>query len=90
LSTAALRFKRSTSRIWRVDATSEIPDHDYVVPLDQAALRRPGSDVTILSWVLMLHFSLDAAQQLTNERIAAEVLDVRILAPIDYQLSAIR
>jgi pyruvate dehydrogenase E1 component beta subunit len=68
-----------------VDATSEIPDHDYVVPLDQAALRRPGSDVTILSWLLMLHFSLDAAQQLTNERIAAEVLDVRSLAPIDYQ-----
>ena len=68
-----------------VDATSEIPDHDYVVPLDQAALRRPGSDVTILSWLLMLHFSLDAAQQLTKEGIAAEVLDVRSLAPIDYQ-----
>jgi pyruvate/2-oxoglutarate/acetoin dehydrogenase E1 component len=41
-----------------VDATSEIPDHDYVVPLDQAAVRRPGSDLTILSWLLMLHFSL--------------------------------
>lgn len=68
-----------------VDATSEIPDHDYIVPLDQAALRRPGSDVTILSWLLMLHFSLDAAQQLTKEGIAAEVLDLRSLAPIDYQ-----
>jgi pyruvate dehydrogenase E1 component beta subunit len=33
----------------------------------------------------MLHFSLDAAQQLTNEGIDAEVLDVRSLAPIDYQ-----
>jgi pyruvate dehydrogenase E1 component beta subunit len=33
----------------------------------------------------MLHFSLDAAQQLTKEGIAAEVLDVRSLAPIDYQ-----
>jgi pyruvate dehydrogenase E1 component beta subunit len=68
-----------------VDATSEIPDHDYVVPLDQAALRRPGSDVTILSWLLMLHYSLNAAQQLISEGVDAEVLDVRSLAPIDYQ-----
>ena len=49
-----------------VDATSEIPDQDYVVPLDQAAVRRSGSEVTILSWLLMLHFSLDAAQQLAG------------------------
>ncbi|MEA3145944.1 MAG: acetoin:2,6-dichlorophenolindophenol oxidoreductase subunit beta [Verrucomicrobiota bacterium] len=68
-----------------VDATSEIPDHDYLVPLDKAALRRPGSEVTILSWLLMLHFSLEAAQQLTNEGIDAEVIDVRSLAPVDYQ-----
>jgi pyruvate/2-oxoglutarate/acetoin dehydrogenase E1 component len=68
-----------------VDATSEIPDHDYIVPLDQAALRRTGSDVTILSWLLMLHLSLDAAQQLSNEGVDAEVIDVRSLAPIDYQ-----
>jgi pyruvate/2-oxoglutarate/acetoin dehydrogenase E1 component len=69
-----------------VDGTSEIPEHDYVVPLDQAALRRPGSDVTILSWLLMLHYSLDAAQRLLNEGIDAEVIDVRSLAPIDYQV----
>lgn len=68
-----------------VDATSEIPDHDYVVPLDQAAVRRPGSDVTLLSWLLMLHLSLDAAQRLANEGVEAEVIDVRSLAPIDYQ-----
>jgi pyruvate/2-oxoglutarate/acetoin dehydrogenase E1 component len=69
-----------------VDATSEIPDDDYMVPLNQAALRRPGSDVTILSWLLMLHFSLDAARQLINEGVDAEVIDVRSLAPIDYQV----
>jgi pyruvate/2-oxoglutarate/acetoin dehydrogenase E1 component len=68
-----------------VDATSEIPDHDYVVPLDQAAVRRSGSEVTILSWLLMLHFSLDAAQQVAGEGVNAEVVDVRSLAPIDYQ-----
>jgi pyruvate/2-oxoglutarate/acetoin dehydrogenase E1 component len=68
-----------------VDATSEIPGQDYVVPLDQAAVRRSGSEVTILSWLLMLHFSLEAAQQLAGEGVDAEVIDVRSLAPIDYQ-----
>ena len=67
-----------------VDATSEIPELDYVVALDQAAVRRSGSQVTILSWLLMLHFSLEAAQHLAGERIEAEVIDVRSLAPFDY------
>jgi pyruvate/2-oxoglutarate/acetoin dehydrogenase E1 component len=68
-----------------VDAASEIPDGDYVVPLDQAAVRRSGSEVTILSWLLMLHFSLDAARQLASEGVDAEVIDVRSLAPVDYR-----
>jgi pyruvate dehydrogenase E1 component beta subunit len=69
-----------------VDATSEIPDTDYTVPLDQAAVRRPGSDVTILSWLLMAHLSLDAAQRLADEGVDVEVIDVRSLAPIDYRI----
>jgi len=66
------------------DATSEIPDHDYVVPLDQAAVRRQGSHVTILAWLLMAHHALAAARILANEGIEAEVVDVRSLAPLDY------
>ena len=68
-----------------VDATSEIPDHDYLVPLDQAAVRRSGSQVTVLSWLLMLHYSLAAAQQLAGEGLDVEVIDLRSLAPIDFQ-----
>jgi pyruvate/2-oxoglutarate/acetoin dehydrogenase E1 component len=68
-----------------VDATSEIPDHDYLVPLDRAAVRRRGSQVTILSWLLMLHFSLDAAQRLAGERVDTEVIDLRSLSPIDFE-----
>jgi pyruvate dehydrogenase E1 component beta subunit len=69
-----------------VDATSEIPDDDYTVPLGQAVVRRPGSDLTILSWLLMLHLSLDAADQLARQRADAEVIDVRSLTPIDYEI----
>lgn len=68
-----------------VDATSEIPDGDYTVPLDRAAVRRPGTDVTVLGWLLMAHFAAAAAEKLAAEGISAEVIDVRSLSPIDYE-----
>jgi pyruvate dehydrogenase E1 component beta subunit len=68
-----------------VDATSEIPDEDYVVPLDRAAVRREGRHVTILGWLLMAHFAAAAAEILAKEGIEAEVIDVRSLSPIDYE-----
>ena len=67
-----------------VDATSEIPVEDYVVPLGTAAVRRAGDHVTILAWLLMAHFALGAARQLEAEGIDAEVIDVRSLSPFDY------
>jgi pyruvate dehydrogenase E1 component beta subunit len=67
-----------------VDATSEIPDGDYTLPLDKAAVCREGKDVTILGWLLMRHHALAAAQQLAAEGIDAEVIDVRSLAPLDF------
>ena len=67
-----------------VDATSEIPDADYVVPLDRAAVRREGGRATILAWLLMAHFAMQAAQRLAEEGIEAEVIDVRSLAPLDW------
>ncbi len=68
-----------------VDATSDIPDEDYTVPLDRAAVRRPGSHVTILAWLLMAHFARQAADILAAEGIDAEIIDVRSLSPIDYE-----
>jgi pyruvate/2-oxoglutarate/acetoin dehydrogenase E1 component len=67
-----------------VDATSEVPDGDYTVPLDRAAVRRAGSQVTILAWLLMAHFARHAADDLAALGIDAEVIDVRSLAPVDY------
>src|SRR4029077_10522580 len=67
-----------------VDATSDVPDDDYVVPLDRAEVKRRGSRGTLLAWLLMLPFSLQAAEQLAAEGIDCEVIDVRSLSPIDY------
>ena len=68
-----------------VDATADIPDEDYTVPLDKAAVCREGDDVTILGWLLMLHYSIQAAEQLAGEGIRAEVIDVRSLSPLDFE-----
>jgi pyruvate/2-oxoglutarate/acetoin dehydrogenase E1 component/TPP-dependent pyruvate/acetoin dehydrogenase alpha subunit len=68
-----------------VDATSDVPEGDYTVPLDRAAVRRAGAQVTVLAWLLMLHYALQAAEQLAGEGIDVEVIDVRCLSPIDYE-----
>ena len=68
-----------------VDATSAVPDGDYTVPLEKAAVRRVGSHVTVLAWLLMAHFAEQAAGRLAAEGIEVEVIDVRSLHPIDYE-----
>src|SRR5262249_3551976 len=55
------------------DATSEIPDGDYTVPLDKASVCRQGSRVTILAWLLMRHHAMAAAEVLASEGIDVEV-----------------
>ena len=67
-----------------VDASSEIPDEDYTVPIGQAIVRREGTDVTIIASLLMLHRSMQAAEALAGEGISAEVIDPRTLVPLDW------
>ena len=67
-----------------VDATSDVPSHDYEVPLGTAAVKRQGQQVTVLGWLLMLHHALQAAELAAHSGVDAEVIDVRSLSPIDY------
>lgn len=67
-----------------VDASSDIPDEDYTVPLGKAVVRREGTDVTIIGTLLMMHRSLQAAEVLAKEGISAEVIDPRSLVPFDW------
>jgi pyruvate/2-oxoglutarate/acetoin dehydrogenase E1 component len=68
-----------------VDASSEIPAEDYVVPIGKAAVRRTGSDVTVIGTLLMMHRCLQAAELLEMEGISAEVIDPRSLVPFDWE-----
>ena len=65
---------------------AEIPDGDYTIPLGQADIKRPGKHVTIIAYMLMLHKSLKAAEELAKEGIECEVIDLRTIYPIDKQI----
>ena len=70
----------------------EVPAGEHVVPLGVADVKRPGRDVTIVTWGRMVHTALRAAEALGAEGIDAEVLDLRTLRPLDREsvLASIR
>lgn len=64
--------------------TGDVPDDDYVVPIGKANLLREGSDITVISYSLPLHFAMQAAEELEKEEgISAHVLDLRTIHPLD-------
>ena len=63
----------------------EVPDEAYIVPLDKAAVKREGSDVSIITYGYMVQESLKAAEDLAKEGINAEVVDLRTVSPLDEE-----
>jgi pyruvate dehydrogenase E1 component beta subunit len=62
----------------------EVPEDDgFIVPLGVAEVKRPGSDVSIITHGKMIHVALQAAAQLEKAGVSAEVLDLRTLRPLD-------
>lgn len=61
------------------------PPADHLVPIGKAAIRREGSDVTLVSWSRMLDTALLAAEQAAQEGISVEVIDLRTVAPFDEE-----
>ncbi len=62
-----------------------VPEGEYVVPLGVANIARPGGDLSIITYGAMLHQALAAAEKLAADGIAAEVLDLRSLKPLDTE-----
>lgn len=62
-----------------------VPKGHYTVPIGKAEIRRDGTDVTIVATSLMVHKSLDAAKQLEEVGISAEVIDLKTIRPIDKE-----
>ena len=60
-----------------------VPEGDHLIPFGQAAIRQEGSDVTLLAYSYMALVANQAAEQLAQKGISAEVIDVRSLIPLD-------
>jgi len=63
----------------------EIQDGDYTLPIGKAEVKRDGSDVTIAAYSKMLLLALEAADDLAEDGIDAEVVDLRTLKPLDVE-----
>jgi 2-oxoisovalerate dehydrogenase E1 component beta subunit len=64
----------------------EVPEDDYAVPIGEARIHREGTDLTVVSYGLMLYWTLQVAQKLSEEHgIEAEVIEPRTLYPPDRE-----
>lgn len=63
----------------------EVPDEEYVIPLGKADIKRPGKDVTLITWGKQLFNVQQAAEQLASQGVDAEIVDLRSLRPLDHE-----
>jgi pyruvate dehydrogenase E1 component beta subunit len=64
----------------------EVPeDPDYLIPFGQAAIRREGTDVTVVAYMGMLYRALEIAEELAKEGISMEIIDPRTFRPMDTE-----
>mgnify|MGYP001819176294 CR=1 FL=1 len=67
---------------WSKDDLGEVPEDYYTIPLGKAAIRRPGTDVTILAYGTMVYVALAAVKE---TGIDAEIIDLRTILPLDIE-----
>ncbi len=71
---------------WLYNDVGEVPGEMYSVPIGEGVVRREGRDVTIVATSYMVNEAVKAAESLEKEGIAAEVIDLRSLKPMDEGL----
>ena len=62
----------------------EIPEGEYLLPLGVADVKRPGSDVTVVSFGKIIKEAYKAADELSDQGVDVEIIDLRTVRPIDY------
>ncbi|HEX2032629.1 MAG TPA: alpha-ketoacid dehydrogenase subunit beta [Chloroflexota bacterium] len=76
------------NKVLYATAKEDVPEDDYTVPFGRAAVRREGKDVTIIGIQRMVEVALEAADQLAQAGVEAEVIDPRTLVPLDIETIA--
>lgn len=63
----------------------EVPDEPYRLPIGKADIKRTGRDITVVTYGLMLHYTLEAAERLAKDGISVEIVDPRTIVPLDQK-----
>ncbi len=63
----------------------EVPDGEYTLPIGVADVKRAGNDMTLVTYGLVLHYALEAAEEVASEGIDVEVVDLRTVRPLDAE-----
>ncbi|MCL6516378.1 alpha-ketoacid dehydrogenase subunit beta [Alicyclobacillus sp.] len=69
-------------RLYRL-GRMEVPDGHYTVPIGQARIARPGTDVTVVAWGPTVPVALEASEAAAAEGVSCEVVDLRTISPLD-------
>ncbi|HZV79200.1 MAG TPA: alpha-ketoacid dehydrogenase subunit beta [Candidatus Binatus sp.] len=63
----------------------DVPEGDFTVPIGKASIAREGKDLTVITYGLMRHTSMEAAEKVAAEGIDAEIVDLRSIRPMDRE-----
>ncbi len=63
----------------------EYPGPDYTIPFGRSSIRRDGTDMVVLTWGALVQRSLLAAQQAEKDGTSVMVIDLRTIAPLDWE-----
>lgn len=63
----------------------EVPDGDYTIPIGKADIKRSGTDISFITYGLMVHYCLEAAEMLQEQGYSVEVVDLRTVRPLDAE-----
>ena len=61
----------------------EVPEEDYTLPVGVADVKLTGTDLSVITYGLMVHHCLEAARSLADEGVSVEVVDLRTVRPLD-------
>lgn len=70
---------------WLYNDEGEVPEEAYAVPIGKAAVRKEGTDVTVVATSFMAREAVAAADAVEKESIRAEVIDLRSISPMDKE-----
>ncbi len=65
--------------------SGEVPEGEHLVEIGKARIDREGSDLTIVSWSMMMHHAAQAADKLASEGVSVELIDLRSISPYDKE-----